>query len=97
MNKKDKTKVDEQTIIQPDFTQNNFEQAIKKTTDKGLKEIEWLKDKQTLTLNDIDKLVKKLKITFEKDEEIKSFDLYYDFVISKQVKEYLTKKFKVKE
>lgn len=87
----------EQPIQQPDFTLNSFEQVIKKTTDKGLKEIEWWQNKQELSVTDVDRLVKELKTVFNKEELTKGFDLYYDFVISKQVKKYLMKKFKVKE
>lgn len=90
-------KKEEIVEAQPDFTQNNFEQVIKKTIDKGLKEIEWLQDKQELSVTDVNRLVKELKTAFEKEELTKNFDLYYDFVISKQVKKYLLKKFKIKE
>lgn len=91
------TAVTEQPAQQPDFTLNSFEQVIKKTTDKGLKEIEWVQDKQELSVVDVNRLVKELKAIFNKEELTKGFDLYYDFVIGKQVKKYLMKKFKVKE
>lgn len=73
------------------------EKDIYKIVDKSIKNVKWFDKSQNLTESEIEDLVYDLKKDFESELGIKDFDLFFDNILFDIIKEYLIKKFKVKE